>query len=293
MSPFPVKFTDRWNSPSRLSYDDAVCWHVLLGSDAAARAAAATARQRLARFTGLHTTPPEWLHVTILRAGTAGTVTRDDMSRMLATAQDALAQTAPVTVTLERVLYHPEAIVLSVAPGSVLRPVFEAARTATREVLGPDAGDVEGDEFTPHMTLAYSAAEQPAAPVIAELGKTLPPCRVTIREVSLVVQHGPEDQWNWQVAGSARLLGGLGPPGVLPVRCPCRTRSTMPRLPGKRQGILVPGDPPPARATRLGNAETVSRLAAPDVDWVRTCGSACNRPRAHTAPGCVPRPRQV
>jgi 2'-5' RNA ligase len=214
MSAFPVRFTDRWGNLSRLSYDDAVCWHVLLGGDPAAQAAAATARQRLARFTGLHMTPAEWLHVTILRAGTASTVTRDDMSRMIATAQDALAQTGPVTVTLERVFYHPEAIVLGVSPGSALAPVFEAARTATREVLGADAGDADGNEFMPHMTLAYSAAEQPAAPVIAKLGKTLAPCRVTIREVSLVVQDGPEDQWNWRVAGSVRLLGGLGASGA-------------------------------------------------------------------------------
>ena len=214
MSAFPVRFTDRWGNLSRLSYDDAVCWHVLLGGDPAAQAAAATARQRLARFAGLYMTPPEWLHVTILRAGTAGTVTRDDMSRMLARAQDGLAQAAPVTVTLERVFYHPEAIVLGVSPGSALAPVFDAARAATCEVLGTDSGDAEDREFTPHLTLAYSTSEQPAAPVIAELGKTIPPCRVTIREVSLVVQDGSEDQWNWRVAGNARLLGGLDAPGV-------------------------------------------------------------------------------
>lgn len=214
MSPLPVQFTGRWDNRSRLSYDNAVCWHVLLGGDAAVQAAAAAARQRLARFTGLHMTPPEWLHVTILRAGAAGTVTQDDMSRMLARAQADLARTAPVTVTLQRVFYHPEAIVLSVAPRSALVPVLAAARTATREVLGADAGDSEGEEWVPHLTLCYSTAEQPAAPVIAELGTTIPACEVTIGELSLVVQDGPEDEWNWRVAGSARLLGGLGAPGA-------------------------------------------------------------------------------
>jgi 2'-5' RNA ligase len=214
MSPLPARFTGRWSNRSRLSYDDAVCWHVLLGGDAAVRATAATARQRLARFAGLHMTPQEWLHVTILRAGTTGTVTRDDMSRMLARAQNDLAGTAPVTVTLERVLYHPEAIVLGVSPGSALAPVFAAARTATREVLGADAGDVEGSEFVPHMTLCYSTAEQPAAPVITELGRALPPCKVTIGELSLVVQEGREDGWNWRVAGTVQLLGGMGTSGT-------------------------------------------------------------------------------
>lgn len=50
----------------------------------------------------------------------------------------------------------------------------------------------------PHMTLCYSTGKQPAAPVIAELGKTLPTLNVTIRELSLVVQDGPEDLWNWR-----------------------------------------------------------------------------------------------
>jgi 2'-5' RNA ligase len=210
VSPLPVRFTGRWDNPSRPSYEDAVCWHLLLGGNAAVQATAAVARQRLADFTGLHMTPPQWLHVTVLRAGTADLVTQDDMRQMLARAQARLARTAPVTVTLQRVFYHPEAIALSVSPGSALAPVLAAARTATREVLGADAGDSDRDEWVPHLTLCYSTAEQPAAPVIAELGKTLPPCEVTIGEMSLVVQDGAEDQWNWRVAGSARLLGVPG-----------------------------------------------------------------------------------
>lgn len=214
MSPFPVKFTGRWDNPARPSYDDAVCWHLLLGGDPAVRAAAEAAQQRLARFTGLHMTPPQWLHMTVLRAGTADQVTEDDMNRMLARAQAHLARTAPISVTLQRVFYHPEAIVLGVTPGSALVPLLEAARTATREVLGADAGDGEEGEWVPHLTLCYSTAEQPAAPVIAELGRALPACEVTIGEMSLVVQDGAEDQWNWRVTGNVRLLGGLSASGV-------------------------------------------------------------------------------
>jgi 2'-5' RNA ligase len=212
MSPLPVRFTGRWDNPSRPSYENAVCWHLLLGGNAAVRATAETARQRLSRFTGLHMTPPQWLHVTVLRAGNADRVTEDDMSSMLATAQADLARAAPVTVTLQHVFYHPEAIALRVSPGTALAPVLAAARTATREVLGADAGD--GDDWVPHMTLCYSTTEQPAAPVIASLGKTLPACEVTVGEMSLVVQDGAEDQWNWRVAGTTRLLGAPAASGI-------------------------------------------------------------------------------
>lgn len=207
MSPFPVQFTSRWDSHrSRLSYEDTVCWHLLLGGDAGVRAAAAGVEQRLARFPALHMTPPQWLHVTVQRIGPVALVTQDHMSQLLSTAQATLTGTAPVTVTLQRVLYHPEAIMLSVSPRSALAPVFTAARTATREVLG-QGDDKSDDDWVPHMTLCYSAAEQPAAPVIAELGKTLPKLDVTIRELSLVVQDGPEDLWNWRVAGTVYLPG--------------------------------------------------------------------------------------
>ena len=205
MSPFPVRFTGRWEaSRPRPSYEDAVCWHLLLGAHAEVRAAAESARRRLERFDGLHMTPPQWLHVTVLRIGAADQVTEEAMEQMLASARAALARTPPVTVTLGRVLYHPEAIALRVSPAPALAPVLAAARAATREALGIDA---EGwaEEWAPHLTLCYSTAEQPAAPVIAELGRSLPACEVTIGEMSLVVQDGPEHLWNWRVAGSVPL----------------------------------------------------------------------------------------
>ena len=77
MSPLPAQFTDRWGGhPARPSYEDSVCWHLLLGGHAGVQAAAADAQQRLARFSGLHMTPRRWLHVTVLRAGPADRVSR-------------------------------------------------------------------------------------------------------------------------------------------------------------------------------------------------------------------------
>ena len=211
MSPLPVQFTDRWGDRlGRPSYQDAVCWHLLLGDCPGVREIAAQARQRLARFSGLHMTPERWLHVTVLLAGPASAITRDQMDAMLSRAQTALSQTAPVTVTLGRVLYHPEGIALGISPANALTPVFEAAQAATREVIGT-SGIVEtpGTAWFPHLTLCYTTSEQPAAPVIAELGKALPGREVTIDRLSLVLQHGPEQLWDWRIAGTARMLGEL------------------------------------------------------------------------------------
>jgi hypothetical protein len=94
--------------------------------------------------------------------------------------------------------------------GSGASPVLAAARIAMHEVLGAGAENGEQDERVPHLALCYSTAEQPAVPVIVELGKTLPACEVTIGEISLVVQDGAEDQWNWRIAAPWK-GGGASP----------------------------------------------------------------------------------
>jgi 2'-5' RNA ligase len=213
MSPLPAQFTDRWGGRrGGLSYDDSVCWHLLLGSDPRVRAVVAGAQQRLARFGGMHMTPARWLHVTVTLAGPSAAITRDDMSEMLASTRAALAGTPPVTVTLGRVLYSPEGIALGISPASALSPVLAAAQAATREVIGT-SGNTEdlASGWAPHMTVCYSTGEQAAAPVIAELGKAIPGCEVTIDRLSLVVQNGPEQLWDWRIVGTARLGGHNGP----------------------------------------------------------------------------------
>jgi 2'-5' RNA ligase len=218
MSPLPTQFTDRWAGPRKgLSYDDSVCWHLLLGSNAGVRAVVDGVQQRLARFGGMHMTPARWLHATVLLAGPAAAITMDDMGEMLAKAKAALAGTAPITVTLGRVLYSPEGIALGISPASALSPILAAAQAATGEVIGT-SGTTEdlASAWAPHLTVCYSAGEQAAAPVIAELGKSIPGCEVTIDHLGLVIQNGPERLWDWQVAGMAR-LGGHGSSGPAPL----------------------------------------------------------------------------
>ena len=55
------------------------------------------------------------------------------------------------------------------------------------------------------MTLCYSVSQQPAAPVIAALGKTLRPYEITIDKLSLVIQRGPALSWDWRPTGTIHL----------------------------------------------------------------------------------------
>ena len=221
MNPLPEQFTNRWaERPGAQPFQDAVCWHVLLGGQPAVRSIVGNAQRRLTGFAGLHMTPLRWLHITVLLAGPATEITQHARKEMLTRASSRLSRTPPVTVTLRRVLYHPEAIALEVSPATALSPILEAAQAATREVTGTSGvadGPGAASSWTPHLTLCYSTAKQSAAPVIAALGNALPACEVTIDQLNLVVQNGPEPLWDWHPVGAARLLGARHGTGSQPL----------------------------------------------------------------------------
>lgn len=208
MSPMPTQLRNRWKNRSEpATGQGTVYWHILLGRYPEVQAAAHAAQQRLSGVSGLHLTPLRWLHMTTLVVGTLDEVSREQMKDMTQLASEKLAATAPIPITLGRVLYHPEAIMLGIRPEGALNPILEATQDATRVVMGKEGQINSGTDWTPHMTLCYSESDQPADPIVEALGNELPGCNVTIDRVNLVVQHGPERLWNWEPVGAARLLG--------------------------------------------------------------------------------------
>jgi len=60
-------------------------------------------------------------------------------------------------------------------------------------------GQENGHEsWVPHVTLAYSTSIQPAAPIIASLGRKLPEHGISVDRVNLIIQEGAERLWNWR-----------------------------------------------------------------------------------------------
>lgn len=212
MSPLPDHLIDRWKDrPEPAPGHGAVYWHVLLGHDPQVRAIARQAQERLATFRGLHMTPLKWLHMTVLAAGPARDTETGALAHMLDVASQSLSDEPPVSVSLGKILYHPEAIVLAAQPVAALTPLREAAQKATRLVGHGRAADRPTDEpsqaWFPHVTLCYSTMRQPAGPIVAALGRELPSCTVSIDALSLVIQRGAERDWDWRPVGTACLLG--------------------------------------------------------------------------------------
>jgi 2'-5' RNA ligase len=117
--------------------------------------------------------PPRWLHLTLQSVGVADDVSITDVLRIGCDAQARCASMPRFEVSVERVLVHPEAVIMLVSPHESIKAVRWALRDAIAGVWGRDAvldtesrGVGESDGFVPHITLAYSRSDGPAAPLI-------------------------------------------------------------------------------------------------------------------------------
>lgn len=198
MTGLPADMIDRWQDRAEPAPGEGLLyWHVPLGDNPDVVALASEAQQRLVPFSGLHMTPITWLHMTVLIAGPASKIDDEQIQQMAAVGGQLLTRVPPTTVAVGKVLSHPEAIMLAVRPPGALLPVLEAAREATREATGCREMDEITVPWTPHITIAYSTAQQPTRPITAALGHTPPERKIQISAVTVVNQQGPERRWDW------------------------------------------------------------------------------------------------
>jgi 2'-5' RNA ligase len=206
VDPLPTQMANHWRQrpgrrPGRLLY----YWHMLFHDQPEVRRLAGTAQAKLAGLPGLDMVDEQWLHLTTFAAGFADEVPQASVDAMVAQARQTLADVAPIPVTLGRVVYFPEAVVLAVEPPAALRPVLDAVAAATRSA-GCD-GRVATEPWLPHVSVAYSHGTGPAAPVIAALGQRLPTAEIAIGSVSLVAQTQVGHSWQWQPVAEVSLAG--------------------------------------------------------------------------------------
>src|SRR5271166_621528 len=197
-----------WQRPGRRPGRALYHWHVLFHDQSAVRELAAAAQGRLTGFPGLDLVPARWLHLTTYIVGFADEISDASVDVMVSDARRRLSAVAPIPVTLGRVIYHPEAVVLEVEPLGALDPVLAAVRDAAG-VAGLD-GHTDTQPWLQHISVAYSNAAGPAEPIIAALDRWLPRTEISIRSVSLVAQTQVERSWQWRQLAEVNLAGGSG-----------------------------------------------------------------------------------
>jgi 2'-5' RNA ligase len=206
MSPLPTQMTNHWyQRPGRFPGRELYHWHMLFHDQPSVQELAAVAQAKLAGQEGLDMIDRSWLHMTTYVVGFADEVPGSALEAMTADARRRLSEVAPIQVSLGRVFYASNAIVLPAEPPGALTPVLDAVRAATR-AAGCD-GRAATDPWLPHVSVAYSNAAIPAAPIIAALGRWLPKTEIVMRSVSLVAQTQVGRSWQWRPVAEVHLTG--------------------------------------------------------------------------------------
>lgn len=197
MSPIPEQMTSHWwQRPGRLAGRELYHWHMLFHDEPPVRELVKAAQAKIVGLPGLDMIPIPWLHLTTYVVGFADEVSASAIAEMTADARRRLSQIEPIRVSLGRVGYATEAIALPAEPFGALTPVLDAVREATR-AAGCE-GHTDTNPWLPHVSIAYSNASIPTAPIIAILGRWLPRTEITIRSVSLVAQTQVGRSWQWR-----------------------------------------------------------------------------------------------
>lgn len=206
MSPLPTQMANHWwqrpgRYPGRYLYQ----WHLAFHDQPKVRQLAEKAQVRLEDQAGLDMVAPRLLHLTTYIVGFVDEIAPQSVEAMIEGARQRLALVPPIQVTVGKIGYHPQAVSLLVKPLGALNPILDAVREAT-EGAGCH-GHIDTDPWVPHISVAYSHASGPAAPIIDALGRSLPETEITVRSISLVSQTQVDRSWQWEPVAEVFLTG--------------------------------------------------------------------------------------
>lgn len=170
-------------------------WHFTFDGQPAVQALAAAYQERLAALPALDMVPARWLHLTTQGVGFIDEVTDDEVTAIIAGTTERLKACSPERVTLGPARVTPEAILLDVAPAGGLAAIRVQLREAIASILGP-ARLMETDEWTAHVTVAYSNGTGPSAPYWAAVDGGAS-AESLMSEVQLIELNRDQQMYEW------------------------------------------------------------------------------------------------
>lgn len=180
-----------WRSGRRL-----YTWHFTFGGNPAVGDVAARYQARLAGLPGLDLVPARWLHLTTQGVGFTDEVSDGDVEAIIGAARQRLAGLSPAAVTFGPARVTAESILLDVTPEGGLRAVRDGLRVAISDAWSPDRVP-EAQEWTPHVSVAYSSMTAPAGPYAAALADCADSAQCLIGAVQLIVLGRDEHVYEW------------------------------------------------------------------------------------------------
>ncbi|PFG39291.1 2'-5' RNA ligase [Georgenia soli] len=180
-------------------------WHLLIEDPEVVRTLARW-RGSLAGAEHLAPVADEGLHLTMQVVGLLDALPADAPARVASAVRDRLRGLGPVTVELTRPEVVEDGVVVGVRDDTALQQLRAAIRAGVADA-GLEISD--GDDWWPHVTLAYSTTEATGestreALAVAAEDPAGPPA-LTVQRVSLLAQRMEPPTYVWDVLDAVEL----------------------------------------------------------------------------------------
>jgi 2'-5' RNA ligase len=180
-------------------------WHLTFADSTDLHRLAADYRKALEPLPGLDLIPDQWIHLTMQGVGFIDEVAEDDVDAIVAAAEMRLAAVPPFMLEFDRPIVTPEAIQWRVDPAGP-NQVRDALRAAIGDVWTEVPEQAGG--FKAHVSIAYSNATGPQAPIQAALERVeSAPAVVRVSEAQLIVLHRDNRMYEWVEYATVLLRG--------------------------------------------------------------------------------------
>ncbi|MEU6349626.1 2'-5' RNA ligase family protein [Streptomyces sp. NPDC047072] len=173
-------------------------WHLTFEGQDDVHRLAAEYRSALAPLGDVLTPIPDrWLHLTMQGIGFVGEAREADVNAIVEAARIRLAAIPAFNLRIGPEVLDPEAVLLHVHPDGPVRDVRHSIRQAIGDVL--DEVPENAEEFTPHVSVAYSAGDGPAETLAQILdGIDLAPAHASVTSAELIVIHRDNQMYEWE-----------------------------------------------------------------------------------------------
>ena len=151
--------------------------------------------------------PLRWLHLTMQGVGFTDEVSQGDIQAIVSAARKRCLAISPFELSFGKPKVDPEAIMFALYPSEPAQAVRAQIRAAIADVWG--VGNVpESEEWSPHVSIAYSNSEGPMAPYEEALSALKAgPANLVVASVELIVLNRDNRMYEWDVFEKVPLSG--------------------------------------------------------------------------------------
>jgi 2'-5' RNA ligase len=171
-------------------------WYLTFDSHPELARAARVAQERLRAVPTVDLVPVPWLHLTLEDVGFVDELPPEQVDRVVATADAAVADWTPPALTLGPLAPMEDAVVLQADPAHELDDLRGRLRGATSAVLGPTATSIL-EHHPPHVTLGYLNDSCDPSTVMAPLEPCVEQVQVVVPRVTLAAVTRRDRHYQW------------------------------------------------------------------------------------------------